>query len=109
MLVRRSVQLAGAAVVVTGLAVVGIASWRSPEPSTPVDAPVVLTPEPLEPEVDPEPIGEPELKAELRRPVQVSPLTDDAPALKDLQALVQAWLDAKATCVPAVVTVFCPL
>ena len=97
LLVRRSVQLAGAAVVVTGLAVVGIASWRSSEPSVPMDAPVVVTPEPLEPELDPEPVGEPELKAELRRPVQVSPLTDDAPALKDLQALVQAWLDAKAS------------
>ena len=92
---RRTVQASGGALVVAGLALVLIAPWRSGEPSqTDVEPPAPEREQIASPELPP-PV-KPPLKAELRTPVAFAPVTDDQPSLQQLQAMVQAWLDAKA-------------
>ncbi|MGB1775480.1 MAG: IMS domain-containing protein [Synechococcus sp.] len=92
---RRSVQATGGVVVVAGFALVLIAPWRSGAPSQPSVEPPAPD---LERDASPEPPSpaEPPLRAELRKPVAVTPLTDDQPTVQQLQTMVQSWLDAKA-------------
>ena len=92
---RRSVQGVGGAVVIAGLAIAVVGLSRSDGPSPDKVEPVVASapaPDPVEPQTPPKP----ELKAELRTPAVVAPLTADQPTLQQLQTMVQAWLDAKA-------------
>ena len=92
---RHSVQGVGGAVVIAGLAIAVVGLSRSDGPSPDKVEPVVASapaPDPVEPQTPPKP----ELKAELRTPAVVAPLTADQPTLQQLQTMVQAWLDAKA-------------
>ena len=91
----RSVQAAGGVVVVAGLAIGMIGLSRSNGPSAPKREPVVASVPASEP-VEPPITTQPDLKAELRTPAVVAPLTADQPTIQQLQTMVQAWLDAKA-------------
>ena len=92
---RRSVQAAGGVVVVAGLAIGVVGLSRPNGPSAPKSEPVVAS-APASESVEPPITTKPDLKAELRTPAVVAPLTADQPTLQQLQTMVQAWLDAKA-------------
>lgn len=92
---RRSIQAAGGVVVVAGLAIGVVGLSRSNSPSAPKSEPVVAS-APASEFVEPPITTKPDLKAELRTPAVVAPLTADQPTLQQLQTMVQAWLDAKA-------------